>query len=195
MNRDRRVALLVGAVLAVAVAGCDGAGAPRTAPTAAPASASAAGFNDTDVMFLQMSLEHVRQGRDVVRLAEQRGRTTEVRELAAAMHAQWADESDTMARWLTAWGQPLVPAADAGLHAGHGDLHSLRPADIAELRASSDADFDRTAISLLVGHLHNSVEVTRLEATGGAYPPARDLAATMTKTRMAQIQQMLRLLA
>jgi hypothetical protein len=37
--------------------------------------------------------------------------------------------------------------------------------------------------------------VTRLEATGGAYPPARDLAATMTKTRMAQIQQMLRLLA
>ncbi len=192
MKRHRTVALLVCAVLAIAAAGCDAAGS-RTAPTAAPS--SAAGFNDTDVMFLQMSLEHIRQGYDVVRLAQQRGRTTQVRELAAAMDAQWADEADTMARWLTGWGKPLVAAPDTGLHAGHGDLHSLRPADIAELRASSDADFDRAAISLLVGHLHNSVEVTRLEATGGGYPPAKELAATMTQTRMAQIQQMLRLLA
>jgi uncharacterized protein (DUF305 family) len=198
MKRHRLVAV-AGTVLLLAagLAGCqstDGpAGPAGTSAAAAPGSAST--FNDTDVMFLQMSLSHMQQGYQVVKLAKERGGTAEVRNLAAAMDATWGAEADTMSRWLTGWQQPLTPDPNTGVHAGHGDLHSLRPSDIEQLRKTAAADFDTAALNMLIGHLHNSVEVARLEATGGAFQPAKDLAAAMTKARMAQIQQMLRMVA
>jgi hypothetical protein len=48
-------------------------------------------------------------------------------------------------------------------------------------------------VSLLLGHLHNCVEVARMEATGGRYPPAKALAETITTQRQAQIQALLAL--
>ena len=193
--------LVASAVVALALAGCgdpaaSGSAAPGpTVPgSATPAPAASAG-NDTDVMFLQMSLEHVRQGDEVVALAEERAADPRVRALAADLRRQWRAEAETMRGWLTRWGRPLAAAPDAGAHAGHGDLHSLRASDVAELRAAEGADFDRTALSLLLGHLHNTVETARLETAGGAYPPAISLAATMTTVRQQQVQTMLGLLA
>jgi uncharacterized protein (DUF305 family) len=197
------------AVAALLIVGTVLAGCGRTTGQAPPGSAvvgsassstgvvdaAAVGFNDTDVMFLQMSLEHIRQGDQVVELAERRATTAAVRDLAAAMDTEWAAEAGTMTRWLTGWNRPLAVDPASSVHAGHGDLHSLRPGDIEELRTVPAVDFDRTAMTMLIGHLHNSVEVARLEVAGGSYPPARDLAETMTTTRMAQIQTMLGLVA
>lgn len=152
-------------------------------------------FNATDVMFLQMSLDYIRQGDQVVALAEKRAGDPRVRALIAELGGQWQTEAGTMQRWLTGWQQPPSADPSAGAHAGHGDLHSLRPADIAELAAARGADFDRTAVSLLLGHLHNCVEVARMEATGGQYPPAKALAETLTTQRQTQIQGLLALAA
>jgi uncharacterized protein (DUF305 family) len=177
--------LVFAAIVALTLSGCGG-----TEPaTPAPA------LNDTDVMFLQMSVEHIRQGDPVVVLAEQRATDPEVKSLAAELRAQWTAEAKTMTGWLADFKQSPSAAPDAGAHAGHGDLHSLRPADVAELEATKGEDFDRTALSLLVGHLHNSVETTRMETAGGGYPPAISLAAGMTTARQAQIQKMLTLIA
>ena len=176
--------LAVALLMLAALAGC--AADPAPPPPA---------FNATDVMFLQMSLDYIRQGDQVVALAGQRATAPPVRALITELGGQWQSEAGTMQRWLTGWEQP--PSADpaAGAHAGHGDLHSLRPADLAELAAARGPDFDRTAVSLLLGHLHNCVEVARMEATGGQYPPARALAETMTTQRQAQIQALLTLAA
>jgi uncharacterized protein (DUF305 family) len=160
-----------------------------------PAVAPAAAFGDTDVMFLQMSLAYAGQGDQVAALAESRARSAEVRALATRLRTQWRTESGTMQRWLLGWERPLTADPSEGAHAGHGDLHSLRPADLAELAATPAADFDRTAMTMLVGHLHNCVEVARMESAGGQYPPARSLATTMTASRQSEIQEMLRLLA
>lgn len=173
------------ALLLFALAGCSA----RPAPTPPPA------FNDTDVMFLQMSLDYIRQGDQVVALASSRAADVQVRTLATELRDQWKTEATTMGRWLTGWQQPPSANPDQGAHAGHGDLHSLRPADIAELTAATGPAFDRTAVSLLLGHLHNCVAVSRMEATGGQYPPARTLAATMTGNRQAQIRRLLTLAA
>ncbi|MEU7904665.1 DUF305 domain-containing protein [Actinoplanes sp. NPDC049118] len=175
--------LFAAVLLLVALAGCSAEADPPPA------------FNSTDVMFLQMSLDYIGQGDPVVALAERRAGDPRVRALAIELRGQWQGESATMRRWLDGWQQS--PSADpaAGAHAGHGDLHSLRPADLAELEAAKGADFDRTAVSLLLGHLHNCVEVTRMEATGGRYPPAKALAETMTRQRQQQIQRMLALAA
>jgi uncharacterized protein (DUF305 family) len=172
-------------LMLIALAGC----------AADPAQPPPPAYNSTDVMFLQMSLDYIRQGERVVALAGPRATDPRVRALINELGGQWQSEAATMGRWLTGWQQP--PSADpaAGAHAGHGDLHSLRPADIAELEAARGADFDRTAVSLLLGHLHNCVEVTRMEVTGGQYPPAKALAETMTTQRQAQIQAMLALAA
>ena len=181
----RRLVLVFAVVLAVAGCGAPPAVKPSTAPA----------FNDTDVMFLQMSLEYVRQGDQVAALAESRTTRADVRGLATELRTQWRTETGTMQRWLLGWQRPLSADPGASAHAGHGDLHSLRPQDIAELKATRSADFDRTAMTMLVGHLHNCVEVTRMETAGGRYPPATALAAAMTQDRQAEIQRLLQLVA
>jgi uncharacterized protein (DUF305 family) len=174
------------ALLAVlVVAGCGEPAAP----------VATTGFNDVDVMFLQMGLEQIKEGDQVAALAERRATASEIRALATELRDQWRAESGIMQRWLLGWRRPLAPDPDASAHAGHGDLHSLRPSDIAELRAARGADFDRTALSLLLGHLHNCVATTRMESAGGAYPPAKSLAESMTAARQQQIRKMLVLVA
>ena len=179
---------LAAAVLAVLllVSGC------TEQPEAGPASGV---FNDTDVMFLQMALEQVREGDQVAALTEQRAGSAALRALAAELRAQWREESATMQRWLLGWQRPLTADPSSGAHAGHGDLHMLRPSDIGELRAATGKAFDRTAVSLLLGHLGNCVETARMETAGGSYPPARALGETVTTRRQSQIQRLLQLAA
>jgi len=175
------------ALILALVAGCS----PER-PAAGPAPA----FNATDVMFLQMGLEQITEGDQVAALAAQHAGDARIRALATELRTQWKDESGTMSRWLLGWQQPLTADPSSGAHAGHGALHALRPSDIEELRsASGSASFDRTAVSLLLGHLGNCVETSRMEEAGGAYPPTRSLATTVTQRRQAQIQQLLQLAA
>jgi uncharacterized protein (DUF305 family) len=193
----RQVVRVVAALLAGGLlAGCGAAaGPPVTAAPEAPVVAAPGPHNDTDVMFLQMTLDHHRQGAELVELAATRASRPEVRRLAATMRRQWADESRTMTAWLTAWGAPLAADPDADVHAGHGDLHSLRPSDIEELRRAAGPEVDRTALSLLLGHHHNTVEVARMVTAKGANAEVKKLAEELTTTRQEQVRQMLTLLA
>ncbi|MFC4071265.1 DUF305 domain-containing protein [Actinoplanes subglobosus] len=152
-------------------------------------------FNDTDVMFLQMGLGHISEGDRVAEIAEGRATNPEIRAVVTELRRQWRTERDTMAGWLGQWQRPLAADPSAGLHAGHGDLHSLREEDFEGLAAFEGAEFDRAAVALLLGNLHNAMETIRMEATGGAYPGAVDLANRMTESRQGQIQRLLALAA
>ena len=182
-HRRGPVPPFVAALLTLVLAACGGS------PAAAPPPA----YNATDVMFLQMSLEYVRQGEQVVTPAAQGATDPGVRALAAELRDQWRAEAQTMRGWLTEWRKPASADPHAGAHEGHGDVHSLRDSDIGELAAAKGADFDRTAVSMLLGHLHNCVEVARMEVTGGQYAPAKALAEQMTTARQGQIQRLLTL--
>ncbi|GAA2610971.1 DUF305 domain-containing protein [Paractinoplanes durhamensis] len=177
------------ALLVTLVAGC--AAQPATKVTAADRQP----FNDVDVMFLQMATEQIAEGDQVAELAAQRAGDAELKAVAAELRTQWHDEDGTMRRWLLGWQQPLTADPSAGAHAGHGELHMLRPSDIGELRSATAKAFDRTAVSLLLGHLGNCVETSRMEQAQGAYPPARTLAATVTTRRQAQIRRLLKIAA
>jgi uncharacterized protein (DUF305 family) len=177
-------------LVAFALAGCAADPSP-----VAPRPVNSTAFNDVDVMFLQMGLEQIREGDQVAALAEQRAADAGIRAVATELRGQWRTESGTMRRWLLGWEQALTANPAASAHSGHGDLQALRPADLAELRAAGGADFDRTALSMLLGNLHNCVETTRMESGGGDYPPAINLATAMTAARQSQIQRMLRLAA
>lgn len=197
---------LTGAALALLllVSGCTtrpetGPTRPETGPTrpetgpARPETAAQAG-NGIDVMFLQMGLAQIDEGDDLATLTEQRATDPALRALAAGLNNQWRDEAGTMRRWLLGWQQPLTADPARGAHAGHGDLQTLRPADLAGLRGQK-SDFDRTAVGLLLSHLGNCVETSRMETAAGAYPPARALAHTITERRQSQVRELLQMAA
>jgi uncharacterized protein (DUF305 family) len=173
----------VGARLALAalllVAGC----------SSAPATGKPVSFGPTDVMFAQMTLAQDHDGSQVAALTAARSSDTRIRTIAAALRNRFQADSGTLSRWLLGWQQPLT--APTGAHAGHGSLHALQASSLTELRAASGAAFDRTAVALLLAGLHNSVETTRLESAGGDYPPARQLATSMTSDYQAQIRSLL----
>ncbi|MEU4623676.1 DUF305 domain-containing protein [Actinoplanes sp. NPDC023801] len=159
-----------------------------------PASRAAA-FNDTDVMFLQMGLAQIIEGDRVAEMAESRASNPEIKAVATELRGQWRTERDSMRGWLEQWKRPLEADPSAGLHAGHGDLHSLREEDFTGLSAFRGAEFDRAAVALLLGNLHNAMETIRMETAGGSYPQAVDLAERMTEARQSQIQRLLALAA
>jgi uncharacterized protein (DUF305 family) len=146
-------------------------------------------------MFLQMGIAQAAEGDRLAAIVEQQAGAAEIRALATDLRGRWRDETATMRAWLTGWRRPLTPDPDSSAHAGHGDLHVLRPADFAELSKTKGADFDRTAVSMLLGNLHNSVETYRMESAGGRYAPALNLATSMTKSRQTTIQNLLTLSA
>lgn len=173
---------LAALVLLLVVSGC----APRPET---PAQAN----NATDVMFLQMGLAQIGEGDDLATLVAHRAGDPALRTLATDLGAQWREEDGIMRRWLLGWQQPLTP--DEGTdHAGHGDLHLLRPVDLEDLR-NRKSDFDRTSVGLLLSHLGNCVETSRMETAGGAYPPARALARTITERRQSQVRALLTMAA
>jgi uncharacterized protein (DUF305 family) len=172
-----RLALLAALLLA---AGCS-PGQPAVPP---PPS-----FGPTDVMFAQMALAQNHDGSLVATLASTRSADPRIRTIASSLRDRWKTDSGTLQRWLLGWQQPLD--APSATHTGHGDLHALQPADLASLRAASGAAFDRTAVALLLAGLHNSVETTRMESAGGDYPPASQLATSMTTAYQEQIRALL----
>lgn len=152
-----------------------------------------ADVNDTDVMFAQMGLAQITEGDRVAEIAETGATSPEIKAVATELRGQWRTEAATLRGWLERWERPVQADPSAGAHAGHGDLHSLREEDFAGLRAHQGPDFDRAAVALLLGNLHNAMETIRMEATAGSYPEAVDLAKRMTESRQGQIQRLLAL--
>ncbi|XVS62652.1 DUF305 domain-containing protein [Actinosynnema sp. CA-299493] len=184
----RRLAALVAGVLVLA--GCG-----STTPTAAPPPVSTVvetdEFNETDVMFLQMSVPHHKAGLEIARLAEDGPVRAEVKTLAAAIEVTQLSEVDSMTKWLADWEQPETAGDSPQLHAGHGGDHSTSPEAIAEVAATGAGEFERAFLNLLIGHQHNAVAMAKLEKEGGVNPQAKDLAERIFQSRTAQIAQML----
>ncbi|MGM1062465.1 DUF305 domain-containing protein [Saccharothrix sp. Mg75] len=184
----RLAALLAGMVVLTACGG--GGSAPEPAAPATTA-VQTNEFNETDVMFLQMSVPHHRTGLEIVRMAKDREVRPEVRTLAAAIEVTQLSEVDSMSQWLVDWGRPEEAGDDPQLHAGHGGDHSTSPEAVAELAATPSGEFEKAFLNLLIGHQHNAVAMAKLEKEGGANPQAKDLADRIFESRTAQIAQML----
>jgi len=181
--------------VALLAVGCaDRPSTPVGAPTASPA-AIAGGFNDTDVMFLQMMLAYQGQSLKLVPLARTRASRDDVRTLAAAIAATQADEAAMMADWLRTWRQPLTAAADPAVHEGHGGLHDLDVDELGAVRDLSGPEFDKAFLNLLIGHQHNAVEVARMELSSGTNQQVKEFAQRVDRSRTAEIAQMLTMVA
>lgn len=188
----RRYAAVLIITCALALAGCgkDAAGPPAPVTSSVPgASVSTGTFNSIDVMFLQMMVPHHRQGLELVRLAATRAVRSDVKILAAAIDATQAQEIDRMSGWLRAWGQPAT--ADPNAHSAHGGMPGTSDAEIASLKATTGAEFERTFLNLLIAHQDDAIQLARMETGGGIHPEAKALADQIRQSRAGQIRLML----
>ncbi|MDI6097935.1 DUF305 domain-containing protein [Actinoplanes sp. NEAU-A12] len=203
-----RRALLGGAVtLVLAVAACgdrsgghSGDSGHTTAPSAASGVPSAApggsarpgaGFNDADVAFAQHMIVHHQQAVEMSTLAGERAATPRLKELATAIEAAQGPEIATMTGWLSTWGQPVAAPGGGGHGTGHESMPGMMSAaDMKKLAAARGAAFDELFLTMMIAHHEGAITMAGEEATRGASPEAKALAAKIVTDQRAEIATM-----
>ncbi|MBV1852795.1 DUF305 domain-containing protein [Catellatospora tritici] len=196
-RRHRPAALLTAAVAAALLGGCgtDHAGMGHGAmPDAAIAgSASAAAFNATDVMFVQMMIPHHQQAVQLSDLAASRANDARVKQLAAQIKTEQQPEIDTMLDWLDAYKQPTL--SSGGMDMGHGADHGAMAgmATDAQLKAlgqASGTPFDRMFLTLMIAHHQGALTMADQELVDGTNPLVRQLAQQVVNSQSTEIATM-----
>ncbi|GAA2912423.1 DUF305 domain-containing protein [Streptosporangium fragile] len=177
------------------------AGAPAASPTREPAESPTrqpgASFDDADVAFAQMMIQHHRQAVEMADLAETRATNPEVGQLAAKIKEAQQPEIDTMAGWLSEWGEPETPSPSPTPSEGmgdHGMPGMMAPEDMRKLEAAKGAEFDRMFLQMMIAHHEGAIEMAKTEREQGASPEAKELAKTIETTQQAEVEQMRKML-
>jgi uncharacterized protein (DUF305 family) len=155
-----------------------------------PAESTQVPVNAEDVMFVQMMVQHHRQGIEIAKVGTARATTPQVKTLTAAIESTQQSEVERMLRWLHDWDQPLTPAT--GAHDHHGGMPETDVQRIQALKKSKNFEYD--LLNLLVAHQDDAVQMAAGEVSGGSNPTVQEWAAQVQSSRKAQIAMMLDLL-
>jgi len=169
-----------------------------TTPASAPATASAATFNDADVTFAQSMIPHHQQAVQMAAMADGRASSAEVKDLAAKIKAAQQPEIDTMNGWLTAWGKPAaMPGMSHGTDMGDmgGMPGMMSNADMAKLMDAKGKEFDKQFLTMMVAHHEGAITMAKEETAKGSNTDAKALAAKIVTDQQAEITKMQGLLS
>ncbi|MEV4218834.1 DUF305 domain-containing protein [Nonomuraea sp. NPDC049725] len=155
-----------------------------------PGEAAAPPVNADDVMFVQMMVQHHRQGIEIAKVGADRATTPELKTLTEAIATTQQSEVEMMLRWLHAWGQPLTPPD--GAHDHHGGLPETEQKKIDALRRAKDPEPELMA--LLIAHQGDAARMAGTEVLDGANPEVMRWAAQVQASRREQIEQLRKLL-
>ncbi|MFI6291980.1 DUF305 domain-containing protein [Nonomuraea sp. NPDC050790] len=184
----RRISLAAasGAGALVLLTACGGGEPPATGATA---SATAAAFNDADVMFAQMMIPHHQQAVEMADLAPGRAADQEIKDLAAKIKAAQDPEIQTMRGWLAEWGKPLPTGG-----MDHAMPGIMSEDDMKKLASAKGAAFDRMFAELMIAHHNGAIDMARTEQQQGTNPEAKELAKAVETAQRAEVAQMRALL-
>jgi uncharacterized protein (DUF305 family) len=156
-----------------------GAGEQGSAPaTAAP--------NDADVTFTLNMIPHHQQAIEMAKLVDARTRRPELRTLAERIAASQGREVTLMQGWLQAWGKPAAP------HMDHGGMHMpgmMSKADMRQLTATRNQDFDLLFVEMMTAHHQGAIEMATTELRDGSLPEVKRLAQQIVGDQQAEIDQ------
>ncbi|RJQ81794.1 DUF305 domain-containing protein [Pseudonocardiaceae bacterium YIM PH 21723] len=170
--------------------GSDDAAVDPKVPTPVAASNT---YNDDDVMFLQMTITHSKQGLEIVKFGREKG-SAEVKEFANAIDATEKYEVEQMKVWLKGWNKDPNASMDPNLHADHGGLPGTTDDVMADLKSSTGEDFDKKFLTALSGHQGAALELALNEEKKGANPESKDLAKRIKESRSEEVSQCLKML-
>jgi uncharacterized protein (DUF305 family) len=202
-TRTRALAT-VSLVLALG-AGLTACGDDTSGATGSTAEVSTTEHNDADVAFASDMITHHAQALSMVDLTLDRPLDPEVQALAEDIRAAQAPEIETMADWLTSWGEKVPETmrdhANAGHDMGdmsdtmddmgHGDMPGMMTSeDMDAMENASDADFQDMWLEMMIEHHEGAVEMAETEQAEGRFKDAVDLAGQIIDAQTKEIDTM-----
>ncbi len=204
MRRLLITLLVVSALLVLGGCGGDDGDADDAATREAP---SATEHNDADVSFATDMIPHHAQALVMVDLSRGRPLDPDVEALMEQIQAAQTPEIQSMAGWLTSWGEEIPATTRDHVHGGdHGaegadavpmdDMPGMMSADEMEtLEAADDGDFQRHLLEMMIEHHEGAIQMAQTELDQGRHQPALDLAQLIIDGQAAEIETMRTLLA
>lgn len=201
---QRRTFFYAGAVLAAALTltSCAG-GSPDATPSTADASATAAAFNEADVMFAQGMLPHHEQAVEMSEdLLDKNGIDGDVRELATEIKMAQEPEIAQLNDWLSQWGTEEQDMSDMSDMSDMIDMDGMDSMggmmsddDMAMLEDVSGAEASKLFLEQMTVHHEGAVDMAKNEIDNGQNANALAMAASIVNTQTAEITVMSDLLA
>lgn len=161
--------------------------------------------NDADVAFASDMIQHHAQALSMVDLTLDRPLDPEVQALAEDVRAAQGPEIETMADWLTEWGEDVPETMRDHDNAGHdmddmsdnmdgldhGDMPGMMTAEEMDaLENASDEEFQDMWLEMMVEHHEGAVEMAETEREDGQFKDAVDLAGQVVETQNREIETM-----
>ena len=166
--------------------GSEGASVP-----ASPVAGIDAEHNDADIMFITMMKPHHEGALGMAELAGTRAESPAVKALADKIMAAQDPEIEMMNKMATAWGVDLESEA-----AENGGGHSMSDGDdMSALEPLSGKEFDREFLTRMIAHHEGAIEMAETELADGVNAQAKQMAADITESQAAEIEEMKSLLA
>ncbi len=199
----RKPSALAALVLSLSLTACGSDEPDQTASSTTTVSKTE--HNDADISFAGDMIQHHAQALTMVDLTMGRDLDPEVEALAEDVRAAQAPEIETMADWLTSWGEeiPETVRDHANSHQDTDDMGDtgadmpgmMTEEDMTALEDADDGAFQDMWLELMIEHHEGAVEMARTEAAEGRYKRAVELAKDIQESQTAQIEEMQQLLS
>ncbi|WP_099021019.1 DUF305 domain-containing protein [Mycolicibacterium palauense] len=214
---------LAAAVLATAlvVSACGGSGdsaeatSPSPVTSAAPTAAEVteAGsetHNDVDVNFAQGMIPHHEQAVEMSDMVlGKRGIDPRVVSLANDIKDAQGPEIRQMQDWLAQWGVDTASTAPAAGMPGHdmpgmagGTMPGMGPGqgmmsqqDMSALQNAQGVEASRLFLTQMIQHHNGAIMMAQMEIQGGQFPPAVEMARSISSSQQQEIATMQEILA
>ncbi len=200
-------ALGLGLVLASGLAACGDDSTDDDTP--ATTATSTTEHNDADVAFASEMIQHHAQALSMVDLTLERPLDPDVQALAEDVRAAQAPEIETMADWLTGWGEEVPETMRDHVNSGHdmGDMSDsmedmegmdhgdempgmMTAEEMDALENASDEEFQDMWLEMMIEHHEGAVEMAETEQAEGRFKDAVDLAGQVVETQTEEIDAM-----
>ena len=161
--------------------------------------------NDADVTFASDMITHHAQALSMVDLTLERDLDPEVQALAEDIRDAQGPEIETVADWLTTWGEDVPDTmrdhANAGHDMGdmsdtmddmgHGDMPGMMTSDDMDaLENAPDGQFQDMWLEMMIEHHEGAIEMAETEQEDGQFKDAVDLAGQIIDAQQAEIDTM-----
>ena len=151
--------------------------------TGHPSQSATADFSSADLMFAQMMIPHHEQAVDMSYMALANTQNSDVRTLAESIITHQSTEVMTLKSWLDAAGVTLDDS-----HSMHMQ-GMLTDAQLAELEAAKDAEFDALWLTGMIMH-HEGAVVMAEEVTDSTNTEVAEFASHVIEDQTAEIAKM-----
>jgi uncharacterized protein (DUF305 family) len=153
--------------------------------------ASAADFNNADVMFAQMMIPHHQQAIEMCDIIlTKSGVNPKVTALAHQIKDAQQPEITTMSGWLHASGRSPLPNM-SGMPMANGEISA---ADMKKLEEADGPTAQKLFLEGMIEHHKGAIQMAHMEISSGKNPHAVNLAKSIAASQQKEITTMTQLL-